>query len=86
MWNCDFASLVTTLFCIRNLILDLNGTGACFYHFLRKQIGGFFIAESCVDISNNWYNVGFKIVDSLDDCIDISTLCPGFIEFYENVA
>jgi len=70
----NLTSLVTALLGVGNLVLDLDGAGARLDHLLGQQVGRFFVTEAGVDISNDRDNVGFEVVDLVDDF-----LFPGLV-------
>ena len=65
--NGDFTVLVTTLLLVGYLVFDLDTAGTGFNHLLGHQVGGFSVTETSVDVGNDRYNVGFEVVDLVDD-------------------
>ncbi len=65
--NGYFTVLVTTLLLVGNLVFDLQGTGTGFDHLLGHQVGGFFVTETGVDVSNDGHNVGFEVFDLIQN-------------------
>ena len=81
----DFAVLVAALLFVRNLIFNLQRTGASFDHFLGEQIGCLGIAETCVDIGNDGDDMRFVIFDFAHQLGFGSSIsgCAGFIKIAE---
>src|SRR5690606_6283595 len=65
--NGNLAVLVATLLLVGDLVFDLDTAGTGFDHFLGQQVGRFRVTETGVDVSNDRHNVGFKVVDLVDD-------------------
>ena len=57
---------MAALLFVRNLIFDLQRAGACFDHLLGEQIGCLGIAETGVDIGDDRNDMGFEILDGID--------------------
>src|SRR5690554_1554196 len=80
--NGYLAILVTALLLVGNLVLDLDAAGTRFDHLLGQQVGGFLVAEAGVDVGDDRYNVGFEVVDLVQDLLFLG-LVAGFAGFVQ---
>ena len=81
MGNRDLAVLMSALLLVRHLIFYLNTAGASFNHLLGHQVGCFGITETRVDIGNNRYDMGLKVVNlRLYSGFGIALRCIQFAE------
>ena len=85
MWNSDFTRLVSTLFCIGNLIFYLNGAGTSFYHSFGQKIGRLFITKTGVDVGNYRDNMGLVIVNAINNALSVTAILSGFVQLCEDV-
>ena len=83
----DFTGLVTTLLRVRHLVFDLQRTSTRFDHFLGEQVGGFVVTKTCIDVRNDWHNVGLETVDLCSDfsCFSRIACVVGFFQRTEQV-
>ena len=80
-----FAGLVAALLGVRHLVFNLNGTGAGFDHAFREQVGGFFVAETGVDVGNDRNDVGLEIVDLRNHLRDVAAGCARLVQLGEQM-
>ena len=86
MGHGNLAGLVSTLLGIRNLVFDLDGTSTGFDHALGEQIGGLFVTEARIDVSDDWHHVCFVVVDLLNDAVHITAIGSCFVQFDKDMA
>ena len=74
----DLAVLVAALLGVRHLVLDLQAAGAGLDEFLGQQVGRVFVAEARVDVGDDRDDMGFKVVDLIDDLAALGVRARGF--------
>ncbi len=76
--NSYFTVLVATLLLVRYLVLDLDTASTGFDHLLGQQVGRFGVTETSVDVGNDRHNVGFVVVDLLDQLSSLGAVASFF--------
>src|SRR5690606_18617453 len=79
--NGDFTVLVATLLLVRYLVLDLDTAGTGFDHLLGQQVGSFGVTETGIDVGNDRHDVGFVVVDLLDQFFRLGVVTSVFSVF-----
>ena len=74
----DLAVLVAALLFVRHLVLDLQRAGTGFDHLLGEEVCRLGIAETGVDIGDDWDDMRFVLVDFLDQALRIDRVI-GFL-------
>ena len=79
---------MSALLLVGDLVFDLDGAGARLDHASSKQISGFFVAESGIDVSDDWHHVGLEPIDLLGDALqfDFVTALARLVEVAEQAA
>ena len=82
MGDRHLAVLVSALLLVGDLVFNLDSTGARLDHASSQQVGGLFITESGIDISDNRYHVGLELINLLGNALhlDVVATLTGFVE------
>ena len=81
----DLAILMAALLDVRDLVFDLDGTGAGLDHLLGQEIGRLFVAEAGINIGDDRDDVGLEVVDLIPGLSggDFITGLPGGFQITE---
>ena len=80
VWNRHLTGLVATLLHFRDLVFDLDRTGARFDHLLGQQVGGFFITKTSVDIGDNRHHMCLKLINLFEQGCYVTAIFAGVIQ------